>query len=97
MSNSAFVLHDPLSTHIPSLTSDTESDTEESTDNSGVVSHSPQSSKAEPLPSTRNWSIDPTAQYLKEIGYNPLLSASEEIHYAKLVQQGDSSARHNMI
>lgn len=97
MSNSAFVLHDPHSTHIPSLTSDTESDTEESIESSSVVARSPQSLKPEPSPSTRNWSIDPTAQYLKEIGYYPLLSASEEIHYAKLVQQGDGSARHKMI
>lgn len=42
-------------------------------------------------------SADPTQMYLSEIGYSPLLSAEEEIHYARLVQQGDKKARAKMI
>ena len=42
-------------------------------------------------------STDPTAQYLKEIGSNSLLSAEEEVHYAELAQQGDEAARCKMI
>jgi RNA polymerase nonessential primary-like sigma factor len=40
---------------------------------------------------------DPTHLYLSEIGYSPLLSAAEEVHYARLAQRGDASARRRMI
>jgi len=42
-------------------------------------------------------SRDPTQIYLGEIGYSPLLSAEEEIYYARLVQKGDAAARKKMI
>lgn len=42
-------------------------------------------------------STDPTQIYLGEIGYSPLLSAEEEIYYARLVQKGDPKARKKMI
>ena len=35
--------------------------------------------------------------YLRDIEKNPLLSASEEIHYGRLVKKGDESARKKMI
>ena len=41
--------------------------------------------------------VDPTRIYLSEIGYSPLLSAEEEVHYARLAQRGDESARRRMI
>jgi len=40
---------------------------------------------------------DPTRLYLSEIGYSPLLSAEQEIYYARLVQTGDLKARKRMI
>jgi len=40
---------------------------------------------------------DPTHIYLSEIGYSPLLSAKEEVYYARLAQRGDHSARQRMI
>lgn len=46
---------------------------------------------------TIHWSADPTQQYLKEIGVNPLLSADEEVQTARLAQSGDESARQKMI
>ncbi|EKD72984.1 MAG: hypothetical protein ACD_45C00487G0002 [uncultured bacterium] len=49
----------------------------------------------EPLSGTR--STDPTQIYLSEIGYSPLLSAEEEVYYARLVQKGDAKARAKMI
>lgn len=40
---------------------------------------------------------DPTQMYLSEIGYSPLLTPEQEIHYARLVQKGDPKARAKMI
>jgi RNA polymerase nonessential primary-like sigma factor len=40
---------------------------------------------------------DPTQIYLGEIGFSPLLSAEEEVYYARLVQKGDAKARARMI
>ena len=40
---------------------------------------------------------DPTRLYLNEIGASPLLSAEEEVHFSRLAQQGDESARKRMI
>ena len=41
--------------------------------------------------------LDPTRQYLDEIGISPLLSADEEKTFARLAQAGDESARQRMI
>ncbi len=40
---------------------------------------------------------DATRLYLNEIGFSPLLSAEEEVFYARLAQKGDESARKRMI
>jgi len=40
---------------------------------------------------------DPTQMYLGEIGYSPLLTAEQEVYYARLVQKGDQKARAKMI
>jgi RNA polymerase nonessential primary-like sigma factor len=42
-------------------------------------------------------SHDPTRLYLSEIGASPLLTAEEEVHYARLAQKGDEEARKRMI
>jgi RNA polymerase nonessential primary-like sigma factor len=41
--------------------------------------------------------MDAANLYLREIGYAALLTAQEEVHYARLVQKGDEDARHHMI
>jgi len=41
--------------------------------------------------------LDPTRQYLDEIGISPLLSAEEEKYYARLADSGDEAARQRMI
>jgi RNA polymerase nonessential primary-like sigma factor len=41
--------------------------------------------------------LDATRLYLNEIGYSKLLTAEEEVHYARLAQKGDASARRRMI
>ena len=40
---------------------------------------------------------DATRIYLKEIGFSPLLSAEEEVYYARRSQKGDGKARKRMI
>lgn len=41
--------------------------------------------------------LDATQLYLKEIGFSPLLSAEEEVYYARLARSGDESGRKRMI
>ncbi len=41
--------------------------------------------------------LDPTRQYLDEIGVSPLLTADEEKTYARRAQRGDEAARQRMI
>lgn len=41
--------------------------------------------------------MDATQIYLSEIGFSPLLSAAEEVHYGKLVLKGKPEARKKMI
>ena len=42
-------------------------------------------------------SVDATRLYLNEIGVSPLLTASEEVKFARRIKAGDESARHRMI
>jgi RNA polymerase nonessential primary-like sigma factor len=41
--------------------------------------------------------LDATQLYLNEIGFSPLLSAEEEVHYARLARDGDEMGRRRMI
>ncbi len=41
--------------------------------------------------------MDATRLYLGEIGFSPLLSAEEEVHFARLAQKGDEAGRKRMI
>jgi len=41
--------------------------------------------------------MDATRLYLSEIGFSQLLTAGEEVHFARLAQQGDPAARRRMI
>jgi RNA polymerase nonessential primary-like sigma factor len=41
--------------------------------------------------------MDATRLYLGEIGFSPLLSAEEEVHFARRAQRGDDAARNRMI
>ena len=41
--------------------------------------------------------LDATQLYLNEIGYSPLLTAEEEVHYARLARKGDEAGRKRMI
>ena len=52
-----------------------------------------QSTAAKPTDTT----LDVTRLYLKEIGHTPLLSAEEEVYYARRALSGDSASRRRMI
>jgi RNA polymerase nonessential primary-like sigma factor len=41
--------------------------------------------------------LDATQLYLNEIGFSPLLTAQEEVHFARLAQRGDPAGRKRMI
>ena len=41
--------------------------------------------------------LDPTQMYLNEIGFSPLLTPEEEVHFARLAQKGDPAGRKRMI
>lgn len=41
--------------------------------------------------------LDATRMYLGEIGYSPLLTAKEEVYYARLALNGEESARNRMV
>ena len=52
---------------------------------------------AEPEPQFGEDQLDATRIYLSEIGYSPLLTAEEEVYYARRALQGDEAARRRMI
>ena len=41
--------------------------------------------------------LDATQLYLNEIGFSPLLTPEEEVHFARLSQKGDPAGRKRMI
>lgn len=67
--------------------SDTDDDTTDEQDVSDIIKNLP----------SHDTAYDATQLYLKEIGYSPLLTAEEEVKYARLAQKGDVSARNKMI
>ena len=46
---------------------------------------------------TYHQSLDATQIYLNEIGFSPLLTPEEEVHYGRLAQKGDPAGRQRMI
>lgn len=66
-----------------------EQDSSENSDNEELVlDEEKESASAE---------VDPTQIYLREIGASKLLTAEQEVHYARLAQLGDLKARNQMI
>jgi RNA polymerase nonessential primary-like sigma factor len=79
---------------------DTENDTDTDTE-----AHADEDAASERVAEVRETSeaVDPTPQadatrlYLKEIGFSPLLSAEEEVYYARRARKGDEASRKRMI
>ncbi|HLS98464.1 MAG: RNA polymerase sigma factor RpoS [Porticoccaceae bacterium] len=65
---------------------DGEKDSEEAAEEELIASHFPNEEV-----------MDAANLYLREIGFAALLTAAEEVHYARLVQKGDQDARRHMI
>jgi RNA polymerase nonessential primary-like sigma factor len=60
----------------------------------------PLSRRRTPTPNAKDFSqeeIDATRMYLSEIGFSPLLTAKEEVYFARLALQGDGKARNRMV
>lgn len=53
--------------------------------------------KPSPLVAVTEGDLDATRLYLNEIGFSPLLSAEEEVHFSRLSLRGDEAARKRMI
>ncbi len=51
----------------------------------------------EPNEATFDKTLDATQLYLGEIGFSPLLSAEEEVHFARMAQRGEEAGRKRMI
>jgi RNA polymerase nonessential primary-like sigma factor len=50
-----------------------------------------------PILKKKKKDVDPAQLYLEDIGKSPLLTAEEEVHYARLVKKGDNTARNYMV
>jgi len=70
---------------------ETDIDTENS--KSATATNKPKPTKRAGRPAE----ADATRLYLSEIGASPLLSAEEEVHYARMVQRGEEAGRTRMI
>ena len=93
---------DDTSSENESGTSDTEFDTDLTAELPVLVADplaGPGKSKSKPT-KARGLSVgelDATTMYLSEIGYSSLLTAEEEVHFARLSLKGDEAARTRMI
>jgi len=67
--------------------------------NAGSVLHSSVAGTGTPHqePPDSDAHFDATRMYLNEIGFSPLLTAEEEVYYARLAQKGDEAGRRRMI
>lgn len=75
---------------------DIENDDLDDADDSEDVSLAKKYMSAQSLSGPRKV-MDATQIYLSEIGFSPLLTAEEEVYYARLAQKGQEAARKKMI
>lgn len=75
--------------------SDTETENEEERET--AVAEKEESEESESTAEETYVQADATRLYLKEIGFSPLLTAEEEVFFARKAQKGDAAARRRMI
>ncbi len=71
-----------------------EDDEAEAPEEAAEAEEKPQTFAAGDIPDDQ---LDATRLYLSEIGFSPLLTAAEEVYYARRVRHGDDEARKRMI
>ncbi len=76
---------------------DSEAEEEEESDDDSDTDESATDSKVFAAGDVGAGGADATRIYLNEIGRSPLLSAEEEVYFARLAQKGDESGRNRMI
>ncbi len=69
-------------------------DEDDLTEDAGDEAHVPNGRSGEEFPDTE---LNATRLYLSEIGFSPLLSASEEVRLARAARRGDAESRKRMI
>ena len=82
------------------LSTDTDTDEDAEADNAQEATaggHKQPENKAYEAGEIPDSQLDATRLYLNEIGASKLLTAEEEVHYARLAQKGDAAARRKMI
>lgn len=92
-------------TEIPELTEEeSPAAGEEAEEETGVSATADEESASETGKETESSSsddyylhADATRLYLREIGFSPLLTAQEEVHFARRAQKGEEAARKRMI
>ena len=81
--------------HDPLLSEEAIDDTEKAKENdNSTCEDSPWTAGSRDLTQEE---MDATRMYLGEIGFSPLLTAEEEVYYARLALQGEASARNRMV
>lgn len=71
--------------------------TRSASEETGASPASTSSTRRRPEATSVQAALDATQLYLNEIGFSPLLSAEEEVYYARRAQKGIESARRRMI
>ena len=71
-------------------------------DRVSTVQHATKAPKTKPVAKKHkfidyNRALDATQLYLNEIGFSPLLTPEEEVHFARLARKGDPAGRKRMI
>ncbi|MBB60433.1 RNA polymerase sigma factor RpoS [Stutzerimonas balearica] len=71
-------------------------------DRVSAVQHATKAPKTKPVAKQHkfidyNRALDATQLYLNEIGFSPLLTPEEEVHFARLARKGDPAGRKRMI
>jgi RNA polymerase nonessential primary-like sigma factor len=74
-----------------------ENKSEEFLANRDILTESEAETPSSHKPQRRDESLGVTQLYLNEIGFSPLLTAEEEVYYARRIAKGDQEARKRMI